>query len=75
MNPENEPSFFEEVQPYIYEKYFDYEVSANAMELLRLYSMIFGAVAIFGMFTISVKEEEKQLWEEVADMDSADEFK
>mmetsp|Transcript_37053 Transcript_37053/g.35775 ORF Transcript_37053/g.35775 Transcript_37053/m.35775 type:complete len:422 (-) Transcript_37053:33-1298(-) len=65
VNRVNEPSFFAEISPGVYEKYFDYTVAANAMECLRMLGLIFLVIVVFGFFMISAILEEPEKWDQV----------
>eukprot|EP00349_Pseudokeronopsis_sp_Brazil_P005976 CAMPEP_0202966336 /NCGR_PEP_ID=MMETSP1396-20130829/10687_1 /ASSEMBLY_ACC=CAM_ASM_000872 /TAXON_ID= /ORGANISM="Pseudokeronopsis sp., Strain Brazil" /LENGTH=275 /DNA_ID=CAMNT_0049690053 /DNA_START=210 /DNA_END=1037 /DNA_ORIENTATION=- len=62
VNYVNEPSFFAEIAPGQYERYFAYTISANAMTCLQMLGSIFCVIIVIGFLLIDAKEEETEKW-------------
>lgn len=74
MNPNNEEAFMEELSSRDYVRVLDIEVAYYWPTMLTILCFIWTSFVIFGIFAISIKREDKFLWDNLADNNSMEEF-
>jgi hypothetical protein len=74
INPNNEPAFIAEVYPGWYERFFTREIAYFLPLVLAIICLVWTMIVIMSYFTMTVKKEDKFLWEDVPDFTSSQEF-
>lgn len=74
LNPENDPSFFEEVEPQIYDRYFDIEISAKVPTVLMIFCGFWTVLIIIALLTLKHRQSWRDAFFEVTGRCSEDDL-